>query len=87
VNVFIESKDGRAQLLKTDDARRKRYIDTYNRKDMVINRLFKPEKYACNMERLKEGKEIQQAQRLLQQQLLLGSGGEDGQEKQPSESA
>jgi len=87
VNVFMESKDARAELLKADDARRKRYINTYNRKDMVINRLFKPEKYLCSMEQLKEGREMQQAQHLLQQLLLLGSGGKDGQEEQTNESA
>ncbi len=86
VNVFLESKDGRAELLKADDTRRKRYINTYNRKDMVINRLFRPEKYTCSMEQLKEGKEIQQAQHLLQQQLLLGSGGKDGQDGQTNQS-
>lgn len=87
VNVFMESKDGRSALLKADDARRKRYIDTYNRKDMVIKRLLKPEKYRCSMEQLREGKEVQQAQHLLQQLLLLGSGGNDGQGEQTNESA
>jgi hypothetical protein len=34
------------------------------------------------MEQLREGKEVQQAQHLLQQMLLLGSGGNDGQGEQ-----
>lgn len=80
VNVFMESKNGRTELLKSEDVRRKRYISTYNRKDMVINRLYKPEKYDCSLAQMKEGKEIQQAQRLLQQQLLLDSGCKDVQE-------
>ena len=77
INVFTEDINGNIELLDYEDERRERYIETYNRQDIVKKRVLEKQAFEENIKHLfeKQNNSLVLSQ-LNHQPLLLGSAKE-----------